>query len=298
MITNIAGIDEAAERFQINAYLFADWRDPRLQHPPKPGGLPVSYRPGEIWHPQAEFVNAVRPHERQDISLAAEADGTVHYVERLDAELSSKFFLRSFPFDSQTLQIVIHPFASEARYVTYTVDRARSSTASEFNAYSSLADWKVTGMTPVESIVRSVNGGEVSEVRFEIKAVRQYEFYIWKIFLPLFLMVMLSWTVFWMDPFDLKNQIQVAVVTLLTVIAFALAISSSLPKVPYLTFSDAFFLTCYIFVFISIIELMTVHVTHRRRGKDFGLRIRRVSRWLVPLGFCLTLAVIAFRFLT
>ncbi len=142
-----------------------------------------------------------------------------------------------------------------------------------------------------------LNGLEVSEVRFEIRIVRRYQYYLWKVFLPLLLMVMLSWTVFWIEISDLQNQIQISVITLLSVIAFSLAISSSLPKIPYLTFADAFFLTCYILVFIAILEVMTVHVMHRTRGRDPGARLRSFSQWLVPLGFCLTLAAVILRFL-
>jgi len=43
--------------------------------------------------------------------------------------------------------------------------------------------------------------------------------------------------------------VQIAVTTVLTIIAFAFAISGSLPRVPYLTFIDKFFLTCYLKVF-------------------------------------------------
>jgi hypothetical protein len=221
----------------------------------------------------------------------------MHYLERFDAEISSKFLLRSFPFDTQTLQIVIHPFAGNLRTVVYDVDRTRSWTSAEFNSYSSLAEWDVTGMNPASGRA-TIGGNEVSEARFEIRIRRHHQYYLWKVFLPLLLMVMLSWTIFWMETFDLQNQIQVAVITLLTVIAFALAISSSLPKVPYLTFSDAFFLTCYVFVFVAILEAMVVHVTHRTRGEDPGLLIRKISRWLVPLAFCVTLIVISVRFLT
>ncbi len=299
VITNIAKIDEADEQFLIDGYLFVHWRDPRLAHPPRPGGAPLIVDPGHIWLPKLEFVNAVRPRDRHDTRVTVDDDGRVRYVERFDVELSSKFFLRSFPFDTQTLQIVIHPFpGGDLQTVVFALDRDLTWKSGELENYSSLAQWDVAAMTPAAGRVKLMNGLEVSELRFEVKVVRRYQFYLWKVFLPLLLMVMLSWTIFWIETFDLQNQIQVAVVTLLTVIAFALAISSSLPKVPYLTFSDAFFLTCYVFVFIAILELMTVHVTHRTRGQDLGLRIRRVSRWLVPLAFCATLAVIVVRFLT
>ena len=49
-----------------------------------------------------------------------------------------------------------------------------------------------------------------------------------------------------------------------------------MPRLPYLTYIDAFFLECYIYVFLAVVELMTVHVTHRsQRRRDLGLRIRR-----------------------
>jgi hypothetical protein len=77
----------------------------------------------------------------------------------------------------------------------------------------------------------------------------------------------------------------IAVTTILTVIAFAFSISVTLPKVPYLTYIDAFFLTCYIFVFLSIVELMTVHVIQRRGATELASRIRLGSRWLFPGAF-------------
>ena len=90
-------------------------------------------------------------------------------------------------------------------------------------------------------------------------------------------MVFLSWAVFWIEADDLSNQIQVAVTTILTVIAFAFAISATMPRLPYLTYIDAFFLECYIYVFLAVVELMTVHVTHRSEARrDLGLRDSQV----------------------
>jgi hypothetical protein len=111
-------------------------------------------------------------------------------------------------------------------------------------------------------------------------------------------MVFLSWAVFWIEAGDLSNQVQVAVTTILTVIAFAFAISATMPRLPYLTYIDAFFLECYIYVFLAVVELMTVHVTHRSQARrDIGLRIRKYSRWVIPASFVVTNVVIAVHFL-
>ena len=137
-------------------------------------------------------------------------------------------------------------------------------------------------------------GLTVPEARFEIDVARRSSFYLYKVFIPLLLMVFLSWAVFWIEASDLSNQIQVAVTTILTVIAFAFAISATMPRLPYLTYIDAFFLECYIYVFIAVVELMTVHVTHRSElRRDLGLQIRKYSRWLIPASFVVTNAIIA-----
>jgi hypothetical protein len=104
--------------------------------------------------------------------------------------------------------------------------------------------------------------------------------------------------VFWIEARDLSNQVQMAITTILTVIAFAFAISATMPRVPYLTYIDVFFLACYVFVFVSIVELMMVHLLHRReRSTDLGVRVQRISRWAVPTAFLVINLILIEQFL-
>jgi hypothetical protein len=51
-------------------------------------------------------------------------------------------------------------------------------------------------------------------------------------------------------------------------------------------------------VFVAVVELMTVHVTHRiERRRDLGVRIRAYSKWLIPASFVVSNIVIASHFL-
>jgi hypothetical protein len=71
-----------------------------------------------------------------------------------------------------------------------------------------------------------------------------------------------------------------------------------MPRLPYLTYIDAFFLECYVYVFLAVVELMIVHVTHRSEvRRDLGLRIRKYSRWVIPASFGVSNVVIAAHFL-
>jgi neurotransmitter-gated ion-channel len=298
-IVNIASIDEVTEQFEMDAYLFARWIDPRLAFTPSgPGDRERDFSVGQIWIPQLEMINAASPRTRGDTSIRVAPDGTVNYAERSKVALSSRFALRRFPFDRQALLIIIHPFLADGPRIRFSLIDYATWTASEFESYSSLAQWKVQAVEPKVGTAPTYGGLRVPEARFEISVKRRSSFYLWKVFLPLLLMVFLSWSVFWIEANDLSNQIQVAVTTILTVIAFAFAISATMPRLPYLTYIDAFFLECYIYVFLAVVELMTVHVTHRiERRRDLGVRIRSYSKWLIPASFVVSNIVIAMHFL-
>jgi hypothetical protein len=298
-IINIASIDEVTEQFETDAYLFERWNDPRLAFTPNgPNDRERNYAVGQIWIPQLEMINAASLRTRGDTSIRVTPDGTVNYAERSKVALSSRFALRRFPFDRQALLIIIHPFLVDGPRMRFSLIDHATWTASEFESYSSLAQWKLQAVEPKVGTAPTYGGLTVPEARFEISVVRRSSFYVWKVLLPLLLMVFLSWSVFWIEPHDLSNQIQVAVTTILTVIAFAFAISATMPRLPYLTYIDAFFLECYIYVFIAVVELMTVHVTHRNeRRRDLGVRIRAYSKWVIPASFVVSNILIAAHFL-
>ncbi len=297
-IENIPLIDEVPEQFAIDGDLLTTWNDPRLAYKPaSPSDPDKIYAVGSIWMPSIDMINAVTPRDKRYQSLTVSPDGTVHYEERFHAALSSRFMLRRFPFDEQSLNIHLSPFINDLGGETLGIASEHGAIRAEARAYNSLAQWEVGSMSARTGIVRQFKK-DVTEVVFSIHVKRHYGFYVWKVFLPLLLMVFLSWSVFWVDPFDLSNQVQIAVTTILTVIAFAFAISATMPRVPYITFIDAFFLTCYVFVFIAVVELMTVHTAHRRSGPEVSKRIRRVSRWLVPAAYFTTLAILSFDFLS
>ncbi|HUO04043.1 MAG TPA: hypothetical protein VMU16_02485 [Candidatus Binataceae bacterium] len=299
-ISNIASIDEVAGEFDIVAYLFMRWNDPRLAYEPTAQSTqtqPRDVNPADIWMPKVMIVNAVGPRDKYDIETNVKPDGTVNYTERCKLKLSAKFELRRFPFDTQRLPILIHPFAGDAHLLTFSLNNHKLWLSSELNYYSSLAQWDLKAVTPTIGEYLFLDQTKVPEARFEIEVTRQSAFYLLKVFLPLILMVFLSWAAFWIETGDLQNQLQVGILTILTVIAFALAISSTMPRVPYLTYIDAFFLQCYVFVFLAIAELMTVHVSHRSNRRDRGVRIRSYSRWVVPMAFLISNVYLAVHYL-
>jgi Neurotransmitter-gated ion-channel ligand binding domain/Neurotransmitter-gated ion-channel transmembrane region len=299
-VLNLSNIDEVTERFQLTGYLVEQWRDPRLAYPATgPNDKFRTLLPNSVWLPELVILNAIEQRHIYETSLRVAPDGLMSFVERFDATVTSSFNLKPFPFDAQKLEVFVHPFTDQQQFISFVPSLLPVWTATEFNTYSSLESWRFQSITFHLGRTASQFGAHaIAEARFEIAVTRRYQFYLWKVFLPLLLMVVVSWSVFWFDPPEVSSQATIAVTTILTIIAFALSISLTLPRVPYLTFADAFFLTCYIFAFVAMLELTAVHIAWRNERRKVATRIRRAARWLVPASFIAINALLIVHFLT
>ncbi|MGH7780747.1 MAG: hypothetical protein ACREQR_13060 [Candidatus Binataceae bacterium] len=94
------------------------------------------------------------------------------YVERFSAQLSARLELRRYPFDTQNLEIFIHPFYADANQIVFTLSDASVWTASEFSTYSSLAQWNLTALPPTLHLHREQTAA-ISGVRFRIEVTRR-----------------------------------------------------------------------------------------------------------------------------
>ncbi|MGH7865457.1 MAG: hypothetical protein ACREQB_10725 [Candidatus Binataceae bacterium] len=298
-ITNLAAIDQVSEHFELGGYLIARWKDSRFQARAAADSDGILHlRQDEVWTPEFVMMNAFEARTRAQVNITVNRQCEMIYVERFHAKLSSQFHLRRLPFDTQKLEIRIQPLLDESEAVALSVNGADSGISQESHQYESVEEWEVGSFVWSVRQEHFLSRAIVPETQFTLTVTRKYSFYVWKVFVPLVLMVLASWAVFWVELTDLTNQVLIGLTTLLTVIAFGLAVSYTLPRVPYLTYTDAFFLQCYIFVFIAILELMAVHVSHKERQKeDLGKRIRSTSRWAVPVSFLATNIILVVRFL-
>ncbi len=115
-------------------------------------------------------------------------------------------------------------------------------------------------------------------------------------FLPLFAIVAIAYSAFWIKTSDYYTQISITLTAILTEIAFLFAISSSLPKVPYLTFIDAFFLVSFAFSSACIVELVVVHQSLEWSRAEYAERVRTISRILYPVIYVVVLVAVALLF--
>jgi len=122
---------------------------------------------------------------------------------------------------------------------------------------------------------------------FEFQAKRRTGYYIWKVIVPLVLIVFMSWTVFWISAENIGAQIGVATSSILTLIAYRFILGNLLPRVSYLTQLDYFILGATVLVFLALLEVVVSSALAQRGNKEQAHRVDVAARLLFPLTFAL-----------
>ena len=118
---------------------------------------------------------------------------------------------------------------------------------------------------------------------------------MWKIIVPLSLIVFMSWTVFWINPAQFGPQIGLSATSMLTLIAFQFATTSMVPALGYFTTLDEFITGSTIVVFAALCQSLTTSYLVSQDREKLALRIDRISRFVFPLGFTALLLAVFFR---
>ena len=288
-IADITSIDSAQQSFTAEIAVVLRWKDPRLAHT---GNGVVRYPIEQVWHPRVSIVNETNSVSRKFPDLVeVEPDGRVTYRQHYAGAFSQPLRLRSFPFDRQTFRIRLVAVRYQANEVQFVPDQDWIDNglkqAGGIAASITLPDWTVESWNTKSLSYALAPGFEYSGYAFEFTASRNAQHYVWKVILPLVLIVIMSWAVFWITPTDPSPQISISVTSMLTLIAYRFAIDNQLPRLPYTTNLDAFILMSTVLVFFSFIEVLVTTILENQKRDRMAIRIDRSCRVIFPVIFLL-----------
>jgi len=189
-------------------------------------------------------------------------DGTLscRYLWRVMGDFKTAMQLRSFPFDTTTLEIEI--MTQHPQHIATLEDESLRN-PKKYNAISASA----LKYSPVEWDIfkhKLYTGGEIkgsedsnySKVDLAIFIRRLPGFYVFKIFVPNYLLCSMSCCAVLMDSY--ADQINMLLTVILTESAYQIVISSTAPSgLPYNTNADQFIAMC-LFYNVIIFVLCTV----------------------------------------
>ena len=78
-------------------------------------------------------------------------------------------------------------------------------------------------------------------------------YYIFKVIIPVILILMICWSVFWINGFQLESRLTVTSVSFLALIAYNYVVDEDLPRMGYSTKLDYIILCAYIFAGMATI---------------------------------------------
>ena len=293
-MVDISNIDSAQQTFTAEVAVVLRWKDSRLAHA---GNGVVRYSLDQIWHPRAVIVNEGNSVSRKFPDMAeVEPDGRVIYRQRYAGAFTQPLRLRSFPFDRQTFRLQLVAVRYRPNEVQFVPDQDWIDNglkqAGGIAPSITLPDWTIENWNTKSLSYALAPGFEYSGYAFEFTAARDVQHYILKVILPLVLIVIMSWSGFWIDPVNANSQISIAVTSMLTLIAYRYAVDTQVPRLPYMTRIDLFFLVSTLLVFFSLIEVLVTTILDNNQQTERAKKIDRYCRVIFPAIFAIALIAI------
>ena len=87
---------------------------------------------------------------------------------------------------------------------------------------------------------------------------RRRQYFVFRIYIPSILIVMVSWSTFWISQAAVPARAGICITTILTLITMLGVVNNNMPKVSYIKAIDLYLLVSFIFVFASLVEYIIV----------------------------------------
>ncbi|CAG2177347.1 unnamed protein product, partial [Oppiella nova] len=262
-VMDIYGLSDIDMDYTIDLYLRQWWTDSRLQF----NGTVKTINLGpdyikKIWIPDTFIANSrqITHHNsagsNPNTVLSITSDGLLFYSTRLIIVANCPMDLSYFPMDRQLCQLKFESYSYNNEQIQYKwlnkwLDGP--SLASRISLYNFRIerDYKVTH-------IENINTDSFSILTYGFVLKRSLGFYLNQVYIPAFMVVVISWLPFWMDKRDTQARVGLGITTVLAIITLVTNTNATLPKISYMKSIDIYLGFCYAMVFSSLVEYTVV----------------------------------------
>ena len=278
-VADLDSIDTINQSFVARVFYQLRWNDPRLAYH---GTGPIKKDLDDIWNPQLQILNQESVQQTNEHLASIMPNGDVTYLAGIWGAFSQPMKLKDFPFDQQSFSFHLVSSIYTPEQVKFIENQSGKSGIAE---NLSVTDWKIENWDVNTEPFNLKGIVERSEITFSCEGKRLVSYFVIKMILPLILIVVMSWVVFWMDPMSVTTNVRIAMGSILTLIAYRFSIDAILPRLPYLTSLDYFILASTILVFLSLLQcVISSRIAKKDKVKQANT-LNIVCRFIFPLVF-------------
>jgi len=293
-VDQVVNINQKSENYEVVGNLRMEWDEPRLAFDPASAGVSVMTLPRDqfvrLLQQKSAFLPAFSIQNQQGRRWSQTegalvfANGHVVYGERFTVTLQApEFNFTRYPFDEQ--QFFLHvESVYPARFVHYMPLDGFSRLGDKLGEEEWVFDKTWTSIAEVEG----ATGEPTARFSFGFEAHRHLNYYLLRLFVPLGIIIVVSWLTFFLQ--DFGKRVDLAGANLLIFVAFNFTISSDLPRLGYVTFMDAVMVATFVFSGLGVV----VNVIFKRMEflghESLARRIDDFTIWIYPA----TLGVLIF----
>lgn len=296
-LQDIVEINDEAETFQFTGVLTLTWQDARQAFDPEKEKVLEKFYVGNYqfnevspsWYPQVVLANESGMYESYGVLLRVLPDGTSTLIQTVSAIAETDFRMRRYPFDEQHLEAVFQMIGFDSSEVVF--EAPPESVDSSWKNMQ-ISQWDLAGIrssTGQQVAPYAGKSGTSSTFTVGVEVQRKPFYIIRLVVVPLALIVLLSWSVFWMDRSSLGDRISVSFIGILTAVAYQSLVSGIVPHTSYFTLMNAF-LNFSLLIMCATVAVNLVVGAYDKHGKpNIGDLIDYYCRWIFPIVYIVLL---------
>ena len=231
--------------------------------------------------------------------MLMQTDNSFRFLKTIISDIDFKNILnlREFPFDNHEMKIDI----INKDKINFRLDEVYLGQNRYWQDYiknNKLSDWKINDTSidlahfhnkefssGIDSYFFRIGYNEkyknAEKKIFTIFVEREYNYYLIKILIPIIIILIVCWSVFWINISQIESRLTISVVCLLALIAYNVIVADSLPMIGYATVMDYIILSSYVLGALS--TLLTV-IFYNFHVRDYDIiRTEKITRLTLPV---------------
>jgi hypothetical protein len=235
-LLSIGNFDLSKGTFVADFYLVFKWSDQNIS--------PASF----------EFING-RAVSKEKIYESI-GNGSCEVWYRIQANLYMSPVFTNYPFDEQTIPIIIEDSKNNNSVISYTA----LTDFSGIDSSISVPGWKVENGEVYTEIMKYPWGEDYSRFVFTVKLARDAGATAGKLLLPPIIFCIVSGLSFFFKADKITHRIGLGTSTLISAVMFHLSQTTSLPPLPSLILIDKIMISVYVFLASSLIATTLIYI--------------------------------------